>query len=200
MNQKKWVELFQELNGRAPEPAEFSEALKNGEFQIESLQHEPTGVGASQQENTFENSQTQPQSVISQKDLLFNGDLRALRKKIEEKDESLSQQFFELGLTYYNQSINQRTINLEQEVSAIIATLQESYKLRQDYNLYAPREKSCLACGNVLSTDSRFCSVCGSDVQELSAFEEAIQKSCDLCATPQAGKNKFCVCCGKDFA
>lgn len=167
MNQKKWVELFQELNGRAPEPAEFSEALKNGEFQIESLQHEPTGVGASQQENTFENSQTQPQSVISQKDLLFNGDLRALRKKIEEKDESLSQQFFELGLTYYNQSINQRTINLEQEVSAIIATLQESYKLRQDYNFYAPREKSCLACGNVLSADSRFCSVCGSDVQEL---------------------------------
>lgn len=200
MNQKKWVELFQELNGRLPEPAEFSEALKNGEFQIESLQPEPTGVEASQQENTFENSQAQPQSVISQKDLLFNGDLRALRKKIEEKDESLSQQFFELGLTYYNQSINRRTINLEQEVSAIIATLQESYKLRQDYNLYAPREKSCLACGNALSADSRFCSVCGSDVQELSVFEEAIKKSCDLCATPQAGKNKFCVCCGKDFA
>ncbi|HFI0231055.1 TPA: hypothetical protein ACGOXG_001266 [Streptococcus suis] len=198
MNQKEWVELFQATNGRNPEPAEFSEALKNGEFKIEPIQTEQNVVEEQVAENHSEN--LQPKSVISQKDLLLNTELRALRKQIEEKDTTLSKHFFELGLAYYNQSINQKDIDLEKEVSAIIGILQESYKLRQDYNIHVPREKSCLACGNLLSSDSRFCSVCGSDVQELSALEEATLKECDLCSTSQAGKNKFCACCGKEFA
>ncbi|WP_153055823.1 zinc ribbon domain-containing protein [Streptococcus suis] len=198
MNQKEWVELFQATNGRNPEPAEFSEALKNGEFKIEPVQTEQNVVEEQVAENHSEN--LQPKSVISQKDLLLNTELRALRKQIEEKDTTLSKHFFELGLAYYNQSINQKDIDLEKEVSAIIGILQESYKLRQDYNIHVPREKSCLACGNLLSSDSRFCSVCGSDVQELSALEEATLKECDLCSTSQAGKNKFCACCGKEFA
>ncbi|HFI0255107.1 TPA: hypothetical protein ACGOWL_001857 [Streptococcus suis] len=198
MNQKEWVELFQATNGRNPEPAEFSEALKNGEFKIETVQTEQNVVEEQVAENHSENPQ--PKSVIGQKDLLLNTDLRALRKQIEEKDTTLSKHFFELGLAYYNQSINQKDINLEKEVSAIIGILQESYKLRQDYNIHVPREKSCLACGHLLSSESRFCSVCGSDVQELSALEEATLKECDLCSTSQAGKNKFCACCGKEFA
>lgn len=201
MNQKEWVEFFQASNGRNPEPAEFSEALNNGEFKIDTVQTEQNVVEEQVAENYSENPQphSKLKSVISQKDLLLNTDLRALRKQIEDKDETLSKNFFELGLAYYNQSINQREINLDQEVANIIALLQESYKLRQDYNIHVPREKSCLACGNLLSADSRFCSVCGSDVQELSALEEATLKECALCSTLQAGKNKFCACCGKEF-
>lgn len=198
MNQNEWVEAFKAINGRNPSPEEFSVALQAGEFILEGQQPQYAESDMRGMENSAK-AQGPQNTAISQKEKLFNVDLKALNKDIEEMNHQLAQKFFELGLAYYNQQINQTDSNLEPSIHSILESHKKSYELRQLYNQYASREKTCLACGVSLGVDSRFCPSCGSDVQELDALETATIKSCSICEVEQAGKNTFCVCCGKLF-
>lgn len=182
MNQKDWVEQFKVRNNRLPDPQEYSTALENGEFDVE---------------NTEGN---QIDSVVNPNaQNYFNGDVRAIKSHINGLDNQIVQALFNLGLSYYDMVLNHRKEDLKPAVDTIIDLQKSNYDYKQVYNRLVVTDKSCLSCGAMLSNQDKFCSVCGSDVQQLEMIELNNRQICPTCNIEQSGKNKFCACCGFEF-
>lgn len=182
MNQTEWVEYFETINGRKPTMEEFSRARMAGEFVL-----------------VEESASTEGKLPINPK-LYSSANARNLRQEIHEKDQELAKQFVELGLSIYNQELNQVVFDKEEAIQKLISLNKENYALKQTYHQLVSTDRNCLSCGAVLHEQDRFCAVCGSDVQVLEAHAKETRKTCTVCATEQAGVNKFCACCGKLFA
>ncbi|MGF0071146.1 zinc ribbon domain-containing protein [Streptococcus orisratti] len=198
MNQKEWVEAFKKINGRNPSPSEFSEALKKKEFSIEQESTVDDCIPKTSAEIITakeKESATQVENIKNH----YQGDLKNLKRQIKAENQELTKAFIKLGLSYYNYQLNHSEFNSQELVGNIVTLNKNLYALKRTYNKQSPNNKTCLSCGSSLKKDDRFCSICGSDVQELELKVKNEVKICDVCEAEQALKNKFCACCGKEF-
>lgn len=191
MNQKQWVEYFKEINGREPKPDEFANARKAGEFSIEKIY----AIESDNDNILLTEAKQKVKTIISS----YSGDIRRLKKDIQESEVVQLELFYELGLQVYLDTINKEIKDYDEQIKKIVVANTKTYGLKQKYNTSTLRDRECLSCGTPLKENDRFCPICGSDSQKLEAEIETNKKVCSLCYSEQDSRKPNCDCCGLNF-
>ena len=110
-------------------------------------------------------------------------------KKIEDVDKKTDNFKMEMN---YNQKFNDyRAEHMDSKINAIEGATKEGYTLATKENPKLLDEKiKCVKCGAEVSTNSKFCSSCGAEIQK--------EKECSKCHKMIPINSKFCPFCGNN--
>ncbi len=109
-------------------------------------------------------------------------DTAPLLMKIREKENYLEKQYFELGVLYYQNHVNDE--NPEFEQLKRIGEIQEELRALRDEMAQKKGKDCCPECGEFIEKNAKFCHHCGAKLpdetfEEESAYEEEGESFCE---------------------
>lgn len=126
-------------------------------------------------------------------------EIMSLKDKVRENQEKRTSLILPLGeLTYEKVRNNQlkdeifnpiaeEILKLDKNIFNLLKTIEEKTK--------EERYLTC-ECGNILSTEDKFCKNCGKKVESITSEDDGERILCSRCGTEIPVTSKYCSCCG----
>lgn len=124
-----------------------------------------------------------------------------LKTQIASKEKEIEKAFALIGESVFQSYASGDWKKSEREVAAYcdhISLLRQGIQALENKIKLAKNEKEC-RCGKIVTSDVKFCPVCGfqfQDFQRPEESEEAVQVMCRSCKNYNEMDAKFCVHCG----